>query len=53
LNSGALSKEESAEYRCRSCGEKFDSLGDMQRHILVEHHQQGDIVDKKSEAEAA
>lgn len=32
------------EYRCRACGKQFDSLGDMQRHILVEHHQKGDIV---------
>jgi hypothetical protein len=23
---------------------KFDSFGDMQRHILVEHIQKGDIV---------
>ena len=30
-------------YTCRSCGSKFDSFGDMQRHILVEHMQKGDI----------
>ena len=30
-------------YTCRSCGMKFDSFGDMQRHILVDHMQKGDI----------
>ena len=30
-------------YKCRSCGMQFDNLGDMQRHILVEHMQKGDI----------
>jgi hypothetical protein len=30
-------------YTCRSCGMKFGSFGDMQRHILVEHMQKGDI----------
>jgi protein-arginine kinase activator protein McsA len=29
---------------CRSCGMKFDNLGDMQKHITVEHHQKGDSV---------
>jgi hypothetical protein len=32
-----------APYTCRSCGMKFDSFGDTQRHILVEHMQKGDI----------
>jgi hypothetical protein len=37
-------------YTCRSCGMKFDSFGDMQRHILVEHMQKGDIIsDEESE----
>ena len=37
-------------YTCRSCGMKFDSFGDMQRHILVEHIQKGDIPsDEESE----
>jgi hypothetical protein len=30
-------------FRCRSCGKEFDSLGDMQKHILIEHMQKGDI----------
>ena len=30
-------------YTCRSCGMKFNSFGDMQRHILVDHMQKGDI----------
>ncbi|MEO9320972.1 MAG: hypothetical protein ABI361_09880 [Nitrososphaera sp.] len=29
--------------KCRSCGLEFDSLGDLQKHILTEHHQKGDI----------
>lgn len=28
---------------CRACGMKFDNLGDMQKHITVEHHQKGEI----------
>jgi hypothetical protein len=30
-------------YKCRSCGMSFDNLGDMQRHIMSEHMQKGDI----------
>ena len=30
-------------YTCRSCGMKFDNFADMQKHILVEHMQKGDI----------
>jgi hypothetical protein len=37
------SSDLSKYYTCRSCGRKFDSFGDMQRHILVEHMQKGDI----------
>jgi hypothetical protein len=33
----------SANYNCRLCGEHFDSFGDMQRHELVKHVQEGDI----------
>lgn len=29
--------------RCRSCGKMFDSFGDLQKHILIEHMQKGDI----------
>jgi hypothetical protein len=36
-------------YTCRSCGMKFDSFGDMQRHILVEHMQKGDIPSEEGE----
>lgn len=28
---------------CRACGKKFDSLGDLQIHLTVEHMQKGDI----------
>ena len=27
---------------CKLCNTKFDSLGDMQRHVLIEHMQKGD-----------
>jgi hypothetical protein len=27
---------------CKLCNAKFDSLGDMQRHVLTEHMQKGD-----------
>jgi predicted nucleic acid-binding Zn ribbon protein len=29
----------SSPYRCTECGQRFDSLGDMQRHITIEHMQ--------------
>ncbi|AFU57574.1 zinc finger C2H2 domain-containing protein [Candidatus Nitrososphaera gargensis Ga9.2] len=51
-----MSKESFAEYRCRSCGQQFSSLGDMQKHILIEHFQTGDIPakeDAQREAQAA
>jgi hypothetical protein len=33
----------SRHFTCRSCGMKFDDLGDMQKHITIEHNQKGDI----------
>jgi hypothetical protein len=36
-------------YKCRSCGMQFDNLGDMQRHILVEHMQKGDVISEEKE----
>lgn len=30
-------------FKCRSCGKTFDNLGDMQKHIMIEHQQKGDI----------
>jgi hypothetical protein len=30
-------------FKCRSCGMQFDNLGDMERHIMSEHMQKGDI----------
>ena len=32
----------SKQYKCSSCGRQFDSLGDMQRHMMLEHVQKGD-----------
>lgn len=37
-------------YKCRSCGKKFDNFADMQKHIMIEHMQKGDIP---SEGQAA
>jgi hypothetical protein len=41
-----LSKEdtllEQLSITCKLCDTKFDSLGDMQRHVLTEHMQKGD-----------
>ena len=41
-----LSKEDAlldqASITCKLCNAKFDSLGDMQRHVLTEHIQKGD-----------
>jgi hypothetical protein len=31
------------DYRCRLCGKHFDTFGDMQRHELIKHVQEGDI----------
>ena len=41
-----LSKEdallEQDSITCKLCDAKFESLGDMQRHVLTEHMQKGD-----------
>jgi hypothetical protein len=41
-----MSTAQPTGYTCRSCKKQFDSLGDLQRHILVEHHQKGDMPSK-------
>ncbi|MEO9294423.1 MAG: hypothetical protein ABI347_02355 [Nitrososphaera sp.] len=42
------------EYRCHACSQLFDTLGDMQRHIVVEHLQKADFVQQiGTEVEAA
>jgi hypothetical protein len=46
----ALSRANSPpEYKCNTCGERFNLLGDMERHILLEHLQKEDIVLAKSQ----
>jgi hypothetical protein len=30
-------------FKCRSCGKEFDNFGDMQKHIMIDHMQKGDI----------
>jgi Mg/Co/Ni transporter MgtE len=38
------SREDLSQYYiCRSCGMKFDSFGDMQRRILLEHMRKGEL----------
>ena len=41
-----LSKEdallEQRSITCKLCDAKFESLGDMQRHVLIEHMQNGE-----------
>jgi hypothetical protein len=37
------SSSSSADYKCRLCGKHFDTFGDMQRHELIKHVQEGDI----------
>jgi hypothetical protein len=39
--------EESNSITCKLCNERFDSLGDMQRHVVTQHFQKGDIPTKK------
>ena len=41
--STGLHEDLSKYFKCRSCGWQFDSLGDMERHIMVDHIQKGDI----------
>jgi hypothetical protein len=44
LDENSKNGEDLSRYlKCRSCNKTFDNLGDMQRHIMVVHHQKGDI----------
>ena len=38
------------DYRCRACGQTFNSLGDMQRHIVTVHLQEQDFARQINEA---
>jgi len=42
-SSSSSSSSSSADYKCRLCGKHFDTFGDMQRHELIKHVQEGDI----------
>jgi uncharacterized C2H2 Zn-finger protein len=42
-NQNSKNEDLSKYFKCRSCGKQFDNLGDMQRHIMSEHMQKGDI----------
>ncbi|HZA71150.1 MAG TPA: hypothetical protein VE548_15760 [Nitrososphaeraceae archaeon] len=43
INNNNNFSENTSSYRCRLCGKKYQSLGDMQRHELVVHVQKGDV----------
>ena len=50
LNSSSDAPDDlSKYYKCRSCGMQSDNLGDMQKHILVEHMQKGDVISEEKE----
>jgi hypothetical protein len=37
---GANHREDPSKYfKCGSCGKEFDSLGDMKKHMIIEHMQ--------------
>jgi hypothetical protein len=43
-NEKPIEEEDLSNYlKCRSCGREFDNFGDMQKHIMAEHMQKGDI----------
>ncbi|HEY6756291.1 MAG TPA: hypothetical protein VI037_02755 [Nitrososphaera sp.] len=42
-NLGQREEDLSKYFKCRSCGKEFDSFGDMQKHIMTDHMQKGDI----------
>jgi uncharacterized C2H2 Zn-finger protein len=44
---------EKIEYRCLACGQKFNSLGDMQTHIVVAHLQKAGFEKEIGEEKAS
>lgn len=42
MSSGEDARSEQHSIICKLCDTKFESLGDMQRHVLTEHMQKGD-----------
>jgi hypothetical protein len=42
MSSGEDAMSEQDSVTCNICNAKFESLGDMQRHVLTEHMQKGD-----------
>ena len=41
--------EERHSITCKLCNAQFESLGGMQRHVVTEHFQKGDIPSRKEE----
>jgi hypothetical protein len=34
---------------CKLCNAQFESLGEMQRHVVTEHFQKGELPEEKKE----
>ena len=49
LSTGNVLLEEHHSITCKLCKAKFESLGDMQRHVVTEHFQKGDFPTGKEE----
>jgi phosphate starvation-inducible protein PhoH len=49
LPTGNVLLEEHHSITCKLCKAKFESLGDMQRHVVTEHFQKGDLPEEKKE----
>jgi hypothetical protein len=49
LSTGNVLLEEHHSITCKLCKAKFESLGDMQRHVVTEHFQKGDLPEEKKE----
>ena len=41
--------EERHSITCKLCNAQFESLGEMQRHVVTEHFQKGDIPEENKE----
>jgi stress-induced morphogen len=39
-----------SKLKCSICGKEFENLGDLQRHITVEHIQKGEIPSGSKDA---
>ena len=49
LSTGNALLEERHSITCKLCKAKFESLVDMQRHVVTEHFQKGELPEEKNE----